>query len=106
MTPTSANEGKINSLAEWSTDNINKTKELITDLRKMEAKTPSHVYINGAEEKQANGWVTGRFFREPAVVIIHTHPVKEGTERTALLKETSVSGQNPQGKFLLSTDEQ
>ncbi len=49
---------EINHLAEWCTENnlllnVSKTKELIVDFRKKEAKTHNPVYISGAEEVSA-----------------------------------------------------
>ena len=50
---------EINSLAEWCTENnlllnIVKTKELIVEFRKKEAKRHNAVYISGAEVEQVN----------------------------------------------------
>ncbi len=50
---------EINHLAEWCTENnlllnVSKTKELIVDFRKKEAKTHKPVYINGAEVEQVS----------------------------------------------------
>ncbi len=51
----------INHLAEWCTENnlllnVSKTKELIVDFRKKEAKTHKPVYINGAEVEQVSSF--------------------------------------------------
>ena len=52
---------EINNLAVWCTENnvlvsVNKTKELIVDFRKKEAKTHTPVYISGAKMEQVNSF--------------------------------------------------